>query len=249
MPDEKEIPDAEIGAEDEDLAESESGNAEADAEDTPDEVDVSAGDGAEAEEVDEPPRRGRASDTIRRLRQEAQEARREAAENRRRLDEFEARQRAPAPQGETQEQRAQRYALMSPEERMEARLAESQAEFNQRLGLMQFQTMEASDKAAFEAYCAANPRAARFADEVESRLAELRRNGQNIDRRRLYTFIVGEKILARNEGEGARQRKEGARRVARETTRPASPRGDTAATRQTADTAESRRKRLENVQL
>lgn len=247
---EREMPDVQSDEEVEGHEDSiESGNEEAhaDAEDSPDEVGDAEGD---AGPVDgEPPRRNRAETRIQRLREEAAEAKRDAADARRRIEEFEARQRSVVPAGETQDQRAQRYALMTSDERVDARLSEATHEFNQRLGLMQFQSMEAGDKAAFRALCAGDPVAAKYAPEVESRLVELRRNGQNVDRERLLTFLIGEKTRARAREAGEKAKKDGARRVERQTTRPANNRGDQPATRQPANDAAARRKRLENVIL
>lgn len=250
MPPEKDMPDAQ-GNEEIALHEDpiESGDEEAgqDAEDSPDEVGDAEGD---AGPVDgEPPRRSRAETRIQRLREEVAEAKREAADARRRTEEFAASQRSAVPAGETQEQRAQRYALMTSDERVEARLSEATHEFNQRLGLMQFQSMEAGDKAAFKALCVGDPVAAKYSAEVESRLTEMRRQGQNVDRERLLTYIIGEKTRARARDAGEKAKKDGARRVERQTTRPANNRGDQPATRQPANDAAARRKRLENVIL
>jgi len=213
------------------------------------------GDGAsagEGQQVDgEPARRQPSRGEVRfqKLSQTAKEATERAtrAENAaRELQERIARLERPAqatPQGPTPEQ----IALMTPDELINYRLSESDKRFQATLGQIQWQTYETGDKAAFNALKATDPLAAKYADEVETRLQQMRAAGQNVDRERLLTYIIGEKARAGRSVAKQRQQAQGQQRIARQTVRPGAARSDTAGNRGKVSEQEARDKRLENI--
>lgn len=211
------------------------------------------GDGADAQEgqVDgEParrPTRGEARfQTLSRTAKEATERATRAENAARELTERIARLERPAqaaPSGPTAEQ----FALMTPDELITYRLGESDKRFQQTLGQIQWNTYEASDKATFNSLKATDPLAAKYADEVETRLAAMRQQGQNVDRERLLTFIIGEKARAGRSVAKQRQTAQGQQRIARQTVRPGAARSDTTGNRGKVSDQEARDKRLENM--
>lgn len=245
--DDQEIPneglEAEADAASPDHEEANDGESEAPAE----------GDGSEAQDgqvaVDGPPRRKGASDTIRELRARAQtesEARtrleQQLADTAARLSKLE-RPAAPAERELTREE----LALMTPDEAMDYKLGRATKGFNQTLANIQWQTYETGDKAAFNALKATDPLAARYGGEVEERLQAMRQQGQNVDRERLLTFIIGEKARAASGKAKQKAQANGQRRIAAQTTKPGSQRSDQQGTRGKMSEAEAREKRLENI--
>jgi len=236
--------------------------AEADA-DSPDREDAEVGaelegaaegdgsDAQEGQEVEGEPRRptrGEArfqklSQTTKQAVEDAATARREAAELRERLARLEQ-PRQEQPKGPS----AEEIALMTPQEYADYKLGQAEKRFQQTVGQIQWQTYEASDRAAFNALKATDPLATKYADEVETRLAQLRQQGQNVDRERLLTYIIGEKARQGRTAARGKQAAAGQQRIARQQTRPGSPqRSDTPARRGQMSEAEAREKRLENM--
>lgn len=138
-------------------------------------------------------------------------------------------------------------ALMTPDEAMDYKLGRATKGFNATLANIQWQTYETGDKAAFNALKATDPLAARYAGEVEERLQAMRQQGQNVDRERLLTFIIGEKARAGSGKAKQKAQANGQRRIAAQTTKPGSQRSDQAGTRGKMSEAEAREKRLENI--
>lgn len=134
-----------------------------------------------------------------------------------------------AAQRAEQEFRAQ-LELMSP---VDAALAVAQREralHRQELTQVELRGFDRSDKANFDAMAATDRRAARYAAEVERVLAQRRQMGDyTLGRRDILAFKLGEELLARGATQVRAQRQQANGRVARETTRPASGRGDVAA--------------------
>jgi hypothetical protein len=157
----------------------------------------------------------------------------------------------PRQQEETQQQFEARIAMLPPDERMEQRMLRSEHMNNQRLQIMQIQMADQQDRTAYQAKATIDKRFARYEQEVEQRLADLRRQGQNVSREALLKFIIGEKVLG-NPAERVRARRQDAqRRVESQKTRPQNTRGDQEGAnqrRQSGDSErEARRKRLENL--
>ncbi len=255
MADEDDLPLVDEGTPNEGLeAEADASDQDGDEEVGGSDVEGAAeGDGADAQEgqVDATPeRQGRkpANEVIRELRasrKQETEARlrleTETRELRERLGRLEQPRREP--QGPTAEQ----LALMTPDELIQHRLGESEKRFQHTLGQIQWQTYEANDRTTFNALKATDPLAAKYADEVETRLQAMRAAGQNVDRERLLTFIIGEKARAGRSVAKQRQQAQGQQRIARQTVRPGAARSDTAGSRGKVSEQEARDKRLENM--
>lgn len=116
---------------------------------------------------------------------------------------------------ETPQQRAERLALLTPEERMQVTLDERLAEHSRNQQQITNQLLDASDRASFQAVCTSNPVAKKLEAEVERRLQVLRSQGNNLPRQVVLTYIVGERALAQtgkqNPGRDQRRRQQVAR--------------------------------------
>ena len=155
-------------------------------------------------------------------------------------------------QRETPQQREARLAALPPEQRILTELNEMRAEQAYHQQLTTFRANDYADKAAFDALAASDPRARRYAQEVERQLAQLRLQGQNVDRKTLLKYIVGEAVFAnpaRKSTKNNRQRQGANERVERERVNPPrNPRGDRGSARGEPERA-ARAKRLRNMQI
>ncbi len=211
------------------------------------------GDGADAQEgqvdaaTERRPTRGEARfQTLSKAAKDANERATRAETAARELTERIARLERPAqtaPQGPTAEQ----IALMTPDELIDFKLGTATKRFEAQLGQIQWQTYEATDKAAFEALKASHPMARRLADKVETRLAEMRAQGQNVDRVRLAKYLVGEEAWEKGEAAKVKQAAQGQRNIQRQTVRAGAARSDTTGNRGKVSDQEARDKRLENM--
>jgi len=175
----------------------------------------------------------------------AQEARESADRNARELADLRAQvQQRNQPAAETAEQKAARFALMDPEQRVEARFNEAQAASQAHLARMSAMMADQTDKATFSSLAAANPLYKRVASKVEEKLAELRRMGQNVDREALAKYVIGEEVLKRHSSTVPQQRKVAQQNIRRQASRPGSGRSDEAAEERRKQTLRSR---LEDV--
>lgn len=243
--DDKEIPNEGLEAE------ADAGEQDADADDEGASEAASEGDGSEAQEgqvAAEAPRRKGASDTIRELRARAQTESEARTRLEQQLQDTSARlARLEKPAAQEREPTREEMALWTPDEVMDYKLGKSNKAFQATLQQIQWNTYETGDKAAFNALKATDPLAQRYGDEVETRLQAMRAQGQNVDRERLLTFIIGEKARANSGKAKAKQTGDGQRRIERQTTRPGTQRSDTATTRGKMSEQEAREKRLENI--
>lgn len=185
--------------------------------------------GTDGEDGEQPPER-QPSRGDRRITALTERTRRLAEENARvtrELEELRRRPAAPQLPVETPAQRAERLALMSPEERMEERLNEALNRNQQQTQQLTSQLMDQSDRTSFDARTAANPLFKKIATDVERELAALRARGENLPRETIATYLIGQRVLAQ-QGKakpGAQQR-----RRAQES-RPTNGRGDVAGDR------------------
>ena len=102
-----------------------------------------------------------------------------------------------------------------------------------------------SDKQSFIALCAQDPRAAKYADRVEQTLAAERANNSNPKREVIFMYLYAADLLKRAPREATTQRRAGADRVSRETTRvPANRSGASGAGGARLSEREERRRRL-----
>jgi hypothetical protein len=163
----------------------------------------------------------------------------------RRLDAILAQQRQPVQ--ETPEARAQRHALMTPEERMREDLQNASVTHQTEMRLLRFQMQDNSDKTAFEAKAAVDPLYSKWKPEVERELLALRQQGQNVDREKLMDYLIGKSIREGRKVEVAAQRRAAQQRVQRQSVRPTNSGSDVQASRR--ERGNSLEKRLENQAL
>lgn len=150
-------------------------------------------------------------------------------------------------QGMTPQQERDMLDAMTPDERSEYRLNKALGEVREQNARTQFQMQDQADKAIFDAKAANDPRYKRYAGEVETRLQQLRQQGQNVAREALLYYVIGEKVVKRNEADVSKQRKRGQENIARQRAPAANSRGDVGATR--SRSGNSPASRLENIEI
>jgi hypothetical protein len=219
-------------------------SAEADEETTPDNPDA-----VEASPDQQPPSRqqqpSRGERRFQSLTSELAKERQQREDLSRRLDAALGQQRQPVQ--ETPEARAQRHALMTPEERMREDLQNATATHQRDMRVMQFQMQDNSDKTAFEAKAAVDKRYAKWKPDVERELLALRQQGQNVDREKLMYYLIGKNAVENGQVQVAQQRSEARQRVQRQSVRPSNSGSDVQASRR--DRSATLEKRLENQSL
>jgi hypothetical protein len=245
-PDDEDLHDEEI----EDLEDLEDGELEEGDSETDDAAKQAEGqtDGEKAgdEEV-EPKKPSRGEARFQKLSNAAKEATERAAKVEREFNEFKAEQSRRAAVVEKKEPTADEMALWSTEQIIDYKLQKATGAFSQNLAQLQWNTQEANDKAAFERLQLSDPRAKKYAAEVETRLASIRKQGQNVDREALLKFVIGEKVFSGGGKAAAKQKQQGAEQIRRQRTNPPSGASDVRGGRTQESEAEARRKRLENV--
>ena len=193
-------------------------------------------------------RTSRENDRVRTLREQVKERDQRLAETNRRLDEIIRAQAQPQQRGETPEQRAQRHALMSPQDIMDERLREAEQRFEARINATTFMNAEMADRTAFQAKAAVDPIYAKWGPKVEALLAERAAKGQPpVEREVAIRWLLGDTMLKqRGSKEGKREVRDAQRRVANQRTRPPNSGSDTQPQRRQAQSLE---RRLETVQI
>ena len=162
----------------------------------------------------------------------------------RRLNESLARQTAP--RQETFEEREQRLALLTPEERMHARMSESEQRHGRELFAMQMQLRDGQDRTSFEAKAFNDSLYQKWAPKVEAELAALRTQGQTVEREKLLYYLIGKSAVELRQGRPKQQR-QAQQRLQRANVRPGNTRSDNASQRRTQNSSLERR--LEDVPL
>jgi hypothetical protein len=205
------------------------GDDEADEGEGQEEIDAADGEEDEGEVAPPPRAKNRVHSLAQRVKAERERNDRLEA----RLKELEGRGPAPAQQSrqETPEEEEQRLLLMTAEERMAYRLEKFERTQRERDARDMFSRADMSDKAEFVAKTATDPVARKLAEKVETRLAELRKDGMNVKRDVLLTYLVGEMVRAGGLKAVRSQRKSGAASVARQSARPSNGAGDVSAQR------------------
>lgn len=183
-----------------------------------------------------------------RLANELRGARQREADLNRRLDTLIAGQRQPVLQGETPEARAQRLALLTPEERIREDLNAATSDFRRELQITRFQQADGNDRAAFEAKATVDPLYAKWKPKVEAELATLRQQNMNVDREKLMYYLIGKNAVEGRNATKGQQRHEAQRRVQRQQTRPGNSGSDVSADRR-GNRNNSLERRLENQSL
>jgi hypothetical protein len=161
-----------------------------------------------------------------RLARELKETKERALQHERELNDIKARlAQATQPRGETPEQRQARLDQMTTEERFSFLLAESDQRNQLMLRQQQFQMEERADQQAFQSRMADDPRAKKYAQEVEQTLQSFRQSGVYPKREAVYAYVLGLKVM--NAKKGVRGQTEGVQRRRDATnTRPATTGGD-----------------------
>jgi hypothetical protein len=184
------------------------------------------------------------------LRAENRRLAEEQARLTRQLDEVRRGIQNPQQPAETAAQRAERLALLSPDERADARIDEALARHNQQQQHLTNQLLDASDKSSFDALSSSNPLLKKLAPDVERRRQELyQRDGNLVPRGVIATYLIGERVLAQqSKGKPAAQQ-----RRQRENARPVNAGSDVTANRSTrrsgGDTASDIERRYGDVQI
>ena len=140
---------------------------------------------------------------------------------------------------------------MTVDERVDYKLNKALAKQQFELNVAKFQSFDSSDKAAFAAKLASEPRFKRHEKEVETVLADARRGGQSFTREQILAFVLGQKVM---QGGATREKAvtAGAKRIQSQQARADSGRGDRAAPSRNSGTGNSIRdleRRLEGVNI
>lgn len=213
-------------------------------------VEAEADDGVDVEEPEEEqPRRSRENDRIRTLRERAEEEARARAAERERADRFERElsEIRARTQAETESQKAERLALMTPEERSEYRVNEALNSHRREIAAVTFRMEDQADKAAFQAKAAVDPLWGKWADQVEAKRVEFLRQGTVVPRAELLKWLVGESVLSGRGPETARQAARGKENIRRQQVSAATGRTDVSTSRRRS--ADTPAKRLEGMQI
>ena len=151
---------------------------EADRESEPDQPDAAAlpAQPVQPEQPQRQPSRGERR--FQTLNNELQEQRRRNDDLNRRLDSLLAAQ--PRPQQESPEARAQRMALLTPEERITAELTEAKQGFAREMAQVRFTAADGSDKASYQAKATVDSLYRKWEPQVEAELVTVRNQGMNV---------------------------------------------------------------------
>lgn len=149
-------------------------------------------------------------------------------------------------------QRAEKLALMEPEEKRAFLLQEKIDKMEQDQILTKLQMQDGMDKSAYDAKATLNPIYAKHAAKVEEKLAEMRRGGMNAPRETVLRYLIGEEALSSTaKKKPASAKKAAAERVAGAKTKPVSARSDATGKKSSGgdESLEDLETRLKNVML
>lgn len=152
------------------------------------------------------------------------------------------------PQQETPEARRTRLAAMAPDERAHVIAAEGEERITRLSALAEFRMADREDGANFAEVCRNDPRAKRYAAEVEQMLLESRKQGTNYPRATILKFILGERVLA-NSAKGKKQQDVARTEANRQRGNPEKPKGDVGGGKKQLSEAQAREKRLLNQRI
>jgi len=137
--------------------------------------------------------------------------------------------------------------MMDPDQRVDYLLNEQRQQFGNELAQIRFQTADSADRTAFDGLCARNPVASKLRDNVESYLADMRRNGTNAPRETVLKYVIGDRALANAGRATGKARRTAEDNRSRQAARPSSPRNDTRGeSPRSGSEREARAKRLED---
>jgi hypothetical protein len=182
----------------------------------------------------EPQRQSKANARIRAQQAELKRMRDETAALRQQV-EASNRQSSVAQQAELQRRQQEQLAAMEPEERARF-LADQRVQGLERQVREQgWALQEATDKTDWSARTATDPVAKRYAERVDARLAEMRRNGQTAPRASVYYYLLGEDMATKGIKAIPGARAAGKARVSAARGEPPRGRGDASNTRRNSD--------------
>lgn len=147
---------------------------------------------------------------------------------------------------ESAQQRADRLALMSPEDRMREEVNETLARHQQRTDQVAAHLLDQSDRNSYENLALQNPLARKLAADVERELAGIRARGQDLPRQVVFIHLLGQRAFAQLQKAkpGREQRRE------QQKAPPTNGRGDLPGRRERKETTlQSMERRLDNVQI
>lgn len=151
-------------------------------------------------------------------------------------------------QQETPQARHARLAAMSPDDRAATIMAEGEERLHRINALAEFRVAESEDKAAFNEIARQDPRAKKYAAEVEQVLLAERQQGKNWPRATILKFILGDRVLA-NQPKAKKQQDAAATEARRQKGNPEKPKGDAGSGKQRLNERQAREKRLLNVRI
>ena len=139
--------------------------------------------------------------------QEREDARREAADLRRRIEALD-RQTAERTQAQTAAQEAERLALMTAEEKLDYYRAKDREERQREIGQIRWEAALRDDKREFRELCRDNDLYAKVAARVEAKFEEQAKQGRFVERAVLAKLELAEMVLAnKTRGVGTQKRK------------------------------------------
>lgn len=172
----------------------------------------------------------------------AEDATRRAEDAERRLRDSETRENQRLSQKDLEE----KLARMTPEERLDYKANQAMARVDHAQKIAEFKNQDIADRSEFLSKISNNPSLLAMKEEVENRLADLRKQGQNVSREVMLKFIIGEKGLnAALKGSGRKQRNAAQENVRRATTKSPAGRGNVNGSGTTA--GKSAKERLANI--
>lgn len=176
------------------------------------------------------------------------EKRAAAAETRLREIEVRAQQEEARRQQAVNENEAEAYQRMTPEEQIRHDLAKLQAQRNYDQQMARFNEQQATDRAQYDAKASVNPVYKKYASQVETELAKLHKQGMTLPREAIVRYIIGDAYMKQTEKNSKPVAPQKTRKVAKAT----NSRGDVSGTqtkRNPSSEQEKRRQRLENQSI
>lgn len=135
----------------------------------------------------------------------------------------------PMRQAQADREEQERVAQLPYEEQSRYWARKEGESMRQQMLRQQLETRDMLDRSNFSQIMSAKKLPARYATEVENLLIQARQQGMNPSRDWLLNAVIGKEVLEKQSRETERQRRNGAARIASQTTTPART-GSTAAT-------------------
>lgn len=170
--------------------------------------------------------------------EELRELRSQLEQTNRQLEELRrpAQQRVdPAAQRQAEERFFENLEQMAPREAYRTLWQEAQRVLGQRIEQNSAATQERLDQQAYEANARTDPLYSRYRGQVETLVADERARGNIVPREIALNQVYAQDMRNRARRVGGQQRRAGAARVANQTTRPITGRGDVARGGRTRD--------------